>query len=362
MRSRIASLFFFLVMIAALAGCGTSSQNVVMPQIASARFAFVANNTAGSISVFQVGPTTGQLSDAGALAPAGCSGPTYGELHPTMPLLFVTCQNSNNMVILSVDKNSGALAMVGTVVTGANPHFIALDPKGKFLYVANTSSNTLSAFAVDGSGVLTEISGSPFATGTTPYTVKVDDAGVFVYATNRDSNNVSAYHIDAITGALTEIAGSPFAAGSGARYIELSGKFAFVPNRFANSVSVYTVDPSSGALTQVAGSPFPSGSDPRSAAVDHTGHFLYVGNTVSNDISAYTIDAATGALTAMAGSPFATGSLPLHMEMDEMGKIVYVSDNASNDVRAFQIDGVSGMLTPIQTMVTPGGPFSVSLM
>jgi 6-phosphogluconolactonase (cycloisomerase 2 family) len=48
--------------------------------------------------------------------------------------------------------------------------------------------------------------------------------------------------------------------------------------------------------------------------------------------------------------------------MDEMGKIIYVSDNASSDVRAFLIDGGSGKLTPIQTMVTPGGPFSVSLM
>ena len=37
----------------------------------------------------------------------------------------------------------------------------------------------------------------------------------FAYVANSFSNNVSAYSIDGTTGALTEVAGSPFLAGSG---------------------------------------------------------------------------------------------------------------------------------------------------
>src|SRR5947208_2253671 len=101
MKPRITSLLFSLAIIAAFAGCdGDASQQMPqtqtpqtqMPhtQIATARFAFVANNSANSVSTFAIDPITGQLRDMGSVAPSGCSGPTYVELHPMMSLLFVT--------------------------------------------------------------------------------------------------------------------------------------------------------------------------------------------------------------------------------------------------------------------------------
>ena len=43
----------------------------------------------------------------------------------------------------------------------------------------------------------------------------VDPTGKFAYVANYGSNNVSAYTIDATSGALKKVKGSPFAAGTG---------------------------------------------------------------------------------------------------------------------------------------------------
>lgn len=287
MKSRLVFMLCFSAGLA-LAGCGSTGR-IPAQQVVSARFAFVANNFANSISTFRIDPGTGQLSDAGQLPLNGCVNPSYVELHPTLPLLFVTCQTSNNLATLLVDRNSGSLAMLTVTSTGITPRFVALDPQGKFLYVANAGSSTVSAFSVGADGSLKAIAGSPFATGQTPYVDKIDDSGSFLYVTNRDTNNVSAFRIDPGSGILSEIAGSPFAADVGTRYIELSGSFAFMANRFANNISVYFVNHSTGALTQVPGSPFPAGTDPRPTITDNSGRFLYVGNTGSSDISAYSI-------------------------------------------------------------------------
>ena len=82
----------------------------------------------------------------------------------------------------------------------------------------------------------------------------------FVYVANSVSNNVSAYAIDAHTGALKQLRGSPFAAGEDPErlVIDPSGKFAFVVNVYSDNVFAYIIG-GTGALKQVKGSPFGAG-------------------------------------------------------------------------------------------------------
>jgi 6-phosphogluconolactonase (cycloisomerase 2 family) len=81
--------------------------------------------------------------------------------------------------------------------------------------VVNLNSNNVSGYTINATtGALTPIGGSPFAAGSAPNSVAVDPTGKFAYVANPNSNNVSGYTIDPTTGALTAIGGSPFAAGS----------------------------------------------------------------------------------------------------------------------------------------------------
>lgn len=91
---------------------------------------------------------------------------------------------------------------------------LAVEPSGHFAYVANSGSDTVSAYTINaGTGLLTPI-GLPIATGQIPFSVAVEPLGHFAYVANISSDNVSAYTINATTGALKPIAGSPFKAGS----------------------------------------------------------------------------------------------------------------------------------------------------
>ena len=116
-------------------------------------------------------------------------------------------------------KKGGALVQVkdSPFPAGTNPWGVAIDPTGKFAYVANygygSNPGNVSAYAISRSGVLAQVKGSPFKAGTHPFWVAIDPTGKFAYVTNEDSDNVSGYAINASSGVLTQVKGSPFAAG-----------------------------------------------------------------------------------------------------------------------------------------------------
>src|SRR6185369_8376865 len=105
---------------------------------------------------------------------------------------------------------SGALVNQGDLAGGGGgkPRSVAVDPTGRFVYVANAGSSTVAAFAIDaatGKGIA--VAGSPFATDTTPIQIIVDLQGKFAYVANQASSTVTVYSLDS-SGALTQIDGS----------------------------------------------------------------------------------------------------------------------------------------------------------
>jgi 6-phosphogluconolactonase len=309
-------------------------------------------------------------------------------VHPSGKFAYVANAGSNNVSgngfvsgnvsAYTIDPGTGALTPIAgsPFPAGVAPSSVAVDPSGKFAYVANAGSHNVSghgfvsgnvsAYTIDPStGALTPIAGSPFTAGVFPTSVAVDPSGKFSYvANNFSNNNVSGYTIDPSTGALTPIAGSPFAAGSlpASVAVDPSGKFAYVANEGSDNVSGYTIN-SDGTLTPISGSPFAAGSLPVSVAVDPSGEFAYVVNGGSGFVSGYTIDPSTGALTPIAGSPFATGSIPFSVAVDPSGKFAYVANEFSDNVSGFTIDPSTGALTAIAGSPFPAGlvPNSVAI-
>jgi len=92
---------------------------------------------------------------------------------------------------------------------------------GKFAYVVNFSSNTISMYTVDSNTGQPRHNGY-IAAGTGPISVNVDPSGKFAYVANQFSNDVSAYTINQTTGALTSV-GAGIAAGSTPRSVTVSG-------------------------------------------------------------------------------------------------------------------------------------------
>jgi len=185
---------------------------------------------------------------------------------------------------------------------------VAVDPSGRFAYVATAVGSVL-AFTIDNkSGALTPLAAPPIESGSVPFSIAVDPSGRFVYVANNGSSNVTGYLISDNTGALTLIPGSPFAAGFAPQSVMASAKFVYVVNN-GSSISAYAIGGSTGALTPVQGSPFnnPGGF---AGTIDPSGRFVYVANSCTNSISAYLVAHDSGALASVSDSPFPAGSAP----------------------------------------------------
>jgi 6-phosphogluconolactonase (cycloisomerase 2 family) len=232
--------------------------------------------------------------------------------------------------------------------TGLNPLAMAIDSNGKFVFTANQGSNSISVFSVDGStGLLTEITGSPFATAAGPSGLAITGSTLFV--ANQGAGTVSSYTFDQASGTLTQAAGSPFAAGTSPTALDLdaSGKFLYVADQASNSVLALAV--SSGQLSLISGSPFSAGSAPVNVRV--VGNSVYVANSGSGDVSAYSIS-GSGALTAISGSPFSTGTNPVYIASGNSGSLLFIANQGSNTISVFSA-GSGGALSQVS-----GSPFA----
>ncbi|HEV7674198.1 MAG TPA: beta-propeller fold lactonase family protein [Candidatus Angelobacter sp.] len=232
----------------------------------------------------------------------------------------------------------------------------------------NFSPNTVSAFKVSPSnGALTLIPGSPFLTGgnggardVSPETITTATLGPksFVYAANDSSGSISAFVIDPRTGSLTTVPGSPFAAGTPSSNSTLSlaaspnGRFLFEVDESSTFIRTFNIAPN-GALTEAAGSPFDSGAFPEGLKVTANGKFLAVGLKTMNAVGVYAID-ANGGLKPVFGSPFLTNGAAAAVDSNCASNRVFVASAGSDLVDAF-IMAADGSLRPVAGSPFPSG-------
>ena len=97
--------------------------------------------------------------------------------------------------------------------TGPSPSAIAVDPAGKFAYVANAAESTIARYNVASSGALRK-SRPEARLAPLPQRSSMDPAGKFLYVSNVGARTIGIFAIDASSGALTETAGSGVFTGS----------------------------------------------------------------------------------------------------------------------------------------------------
>jgi len=314
----------------------------------SGRFAYMVNRSSNTILAYTINQTTGALT-AGTTLATGVD-PDYVTIHPSGKFVYASNTSSNNISVYKIDPVNGALTAGTPVDAGTNPAAVTIIPiipsnealSGKFAYVANRSSNTISVYAIDqDNGALTTV-GTPVETGTNPNSVTIDPSGTFAYVANYSSNTISVYKIDPVNGALTNR--TDFWAGTNPNSVTIDpwGKYAYTANYDFDTISVYAINPVSGALTAV-GAPVETGTNPNSVTIDPSGTFAYVANYRSNNISVYTIQ-ATGALIDRTDIP--AGTNPYAVVIHPLGKFAYVLNAVYNTITVYKIE-TTGALTPV---------------
>jgi 6-phosphogluconolactonase (cycloisomerase 2 family) len=164
-----------------------------------------------TISLYTVSQADGSLtpmSGAAATAPAG-SGPSAIVIDPSAKFLYAANLGDNtiNQYTINADGTLSSIinggAPAGTVNTGQRPAGMAIDPTGRFVYVAGQNDGTISQYTVGVDGGLTPMPTAHVYAGAGPSSVTVDPTGKYVYVTNRGDTTISEFSINGTTGALT---------------------------------------------------------------------------------------------------------------------------------------------------------------
>lgn len=283
---------------------------------------FTVDHTAGVLT-----PIGTALSPTPVCSPGVCSNPIGVAVNSGGQFLFVLNQGSSSpavpasISVFNIDQTRGLLSPVAgspfafASLAAPNPQFMAVSPTQGFLYVSNGAAGNISAFAIGTNGALTEI-GSPVSLGAGAVAagLAIDPKGQFLYAADSANNKVDSFNV---AGGPPALIGA-FPAGTKPVAVTVDGTSTFVysANQGSNDVSAFTA--ASGALTQIAGSPYlvqPTGSigtpQPTFLTVDVSNTFLYVANTGSSSISAFGIKASDGTLGLLTNSPFIQSIEPL---------------------------------------------------
>jgi|ERR1022692_3828794 6-phosphogluconolactonase len=363
-------------------GCGGQSpvQTTSGPACTPAShpaFAYVLNDLANTVSMYTQDSCTGQLTPTTPPSvPTGANafGSETMAVDPAGRFAYVANLMSNaddeaTISMFTIDSSTGVLMPTtpSTVPSGFFPQGIAIDPAGKFVYTANSDDNTVSMFTIDsGTGLLTPTNPAAVATGWSPLSVTVHPSGKFAYVANQDDDTVSMYTLNASTGVLTPMTpaavppgGSPFDVT-----VDPSGKFAYVPDAYSqpnNFVSQYTVDSVTGVLTPNTPNAVSAGDSPTSVAVDPSSKFAYVVNRNAETVSMFTIDPSTGNLTPNNPATITAGSQPFRIVVDASGKFAYVGNQGGESVSIYSLNK-DGTLTAAGLATTGSDPISLALI
>lgn len=270
---------------------------VALAMDSAGKFLFVANSAPGSVSVLSV--SNGTLAEANPVsctlpnspgspfplpAQGGGSNPSAsglavtrtsfppqfsfcstGQTPPTTEYLLVT-DLPNNVLLNYTISSTGMLTPntgmpITGIATGTNPAGVAVDPCNRFVYVANSMSNSVSAYTICSipSGTCQQadfslqsvVSNASIAAGDVPGPIAVDPYGNFVYVVDTGSDQISAYKINTVTGALTAEGTSVTGQGPTSIAIRSDDQWVFVSNITTGTLSQYAITQATGGLTPV---------------------------------------------------------------------------------------------------------------
>jgi 6-phosphogluconolactonase len=192
---------------------------------------------------------------AGSTVPLSGAGtaPAQIAFNPAGDVLLVTEKATNKIVAYTVNRHGVASGPVVQTSNGATPFGFAFDRRGHALVseAFGGTASALSSYQVSGNGVIRSVSHSIDATGQKAACwVVVTRNGKFAYITNTASGTLSSYAIDR-DGSLRLIASVAATTGAGPIDMDLSkdSQTLFVLNAGSHSLQSFEVDTSSGHLT-----------------------------------------------------------------------------------------------------------------
>ncbi len=229
-------------------------------------------------------------------------GPSAAAIAPNGMNLYASDwaqAGQGDVTTFAMTSANGPLGAPASIPAGQSPMGVAVDPSGRYLYVANSTYDNAEQQSTGGSidaYSLQQGTPSPLGSGNSsvsvygdyPMLLAADPTGRFLYSSEFSGSLVDAFAIDPDTGALSPAGGS------------------------------------------LASSAVPTGTGPWTIAIGPSGRHLYVsdngngGSQTSGAVSIFSIDAQNGTLTSDNGVE-TTALQPLGLVMGPKGRRLYVA-------------------------------------
>jgi 6-phosphogluconolactonase len=272
----------------------------------------------GSVSGFAVDRKTGKLTPLNQQSSVG-RGPAHLTVDKSGRDVLVANYGGGSVAVLPIGtdgmlkphtafmQHTGA-SVNPTRQKGPHAHSINVSPNNRFAYAADLGLDKVLIYRFDAEKGTLAANEPPFATvkpGSGPRHFAFHPDGRFAYVINEISVSLTAFRADPERGSLTEIQtvttlpeGETVQTGYSTAEVQVhpSGRFLYGSNRGHNSITVFTIDKNSGQVTFVQNEPT-QGRDPRGFGIDPSGRYLLAGNQRSDSVIVYRIDQQTGRLT-----------------------------------------------------------------
>jgi YVTN family beta-propeller protein len=324
------------------AGCGSGGTHVL----------YAVSKTTNQVTGYTISGST--LTQIATPVTTGASSvPVAAVAHPNGNFLYVADSGSNEVSVFAIDGSGALTANPANADAGSQPSALAIQPNGDFLYVADAplaGSSTLTVYSVDSSsGSLTPITGSPFPLQFKPAAIVQDPVLTVLFAAAQETFSIPTLS----TGAPEQYAGYSGTTTPSAIAIDSASRFLYVADSSSAVILGYTIA-SDGSLAELS-PPFAAGGlKPVSLAIDPSGTYLFVANQGSNSVYGFIIAQGTGALTAIAGSPFPVGSAPSSLAFDNKSGNLYVANSGGNSISGFSMNSTTGVLTSLGAATATG--------
>lgn len=312
------------------------------------------------------------------------SNPSFLTVSIDQRFVFAVSETASNtgkigeVAAYSFDKNSGKLTFINKQPSGGdNPCHVELDNTGKWLFVSNYSSGTLSCLPVNADGSL-GLGTTIQHTGSGPNAQRQESAHVHgaaisgdnktLYVTDLGIDKLMIYDFNAGNGQLTPSnpAFIPSVAGAGPRLFirhshhqfsysieELTGTIQVFKNKNLKLKPIQRVSTMPKGDTQFAGS--------ADIHLSPDARFLYASNRAdANTIAIFKVK-GNGKLKLKAHQS-TLGKTPRNFSIDPSGNFLLVGNQNSDEIVVFKRNKKTGLLTDAGQRINIGKPVCLKWM
>ncbi len=323
------------------------------------------------VYAFWSDPDAGAPRQAGSFA--GIASPSFLAAHPNQKWVYAVSElgaaahgKPGLVCALAYNADSKIFRALNQQPSGGDlPCHLALDATGKWIFVSNYGTGSMSVFPILPDGSLGASSDHVQHQGNSlnkqrqeaahAHSTTLTPDNRFALVADLGMDQLVMYEFDAAHGKLREHARVAARPGAGPRHLAFhpNGKILYCANELANTVAVYEYDAGNGALTERQTLDTLPPHAPANAVADiHVstdGERVYVSNRGHDSITVFSVN-ANGQLERVAIATCG-GKTPRNFALAPNGKFILVANQHTGDVSVFPLRPGAGEIGNLVTRI-----------